>query len=315
MKRILLIITLLIFSLSYGQKQKVEVLRYKQVTTVERDAFTVPAGEFWRIYNTTTSQHEFWDGDSWEILGFQDLSALALKSNVLELDNTDIFTPTLDYHPSTKKYVDDNTGASPLTTKGDLFGYSTVDARLPVGINDQVLTADSAQPLGVKWADSGGGGVEYQDYTFDGWVDSSTGNTWILVSPFYLGEYSQNTGVLNTASMTTVSVATIDNTAHLRAWANQTVQDFKIICSGNNYDHIKGVSIMKANITGTTLNSATILYENNNISLTQDTIFTIPSGSFSETSISAGDIPIIAIYVNTADDVTFTNFRLRTTID
>lgn len=29
------------------------------------------------------------------------------KSNVLELDNTDTYTPTLDYHPSTKKYVDD----------------------------------------------------------------------------------------------------------------------------------------------------------------------------------------------------------------
>lgn len=29
------------------------------------------------------------------------------KTNVLELDNTDVFTPTLDYHPATKKYVDD----------------------------------------------------------------------------------------------------------------------------------------------------------------------------------------------------------------
>lgn len=42
---------------------------------------------------------------------------------------------------------------SPLTTKGDLFGFSTVDARLPVGTNDQVLTADSTQSLGIKWAD------------------------------------------------------------------------------------------------------------------------------------------------------------------
>ena len=42
--------------------------------------------------------------------GDQDLSGLALKSNVLELDNTDVFAPTLDYHPSTKKYVDDNAG-------------------------------------------------------------------------------------------------------------------------------------------------------------------------------------------------------------
>lgn len=45
--------------------------------------------------------------------------------------------------------------ASPLTTKGDLFGYDTADARIPVGNDDDVLTADSAQALGVKWAAPG----------------------------------------------------------------------------------------------------------------------------------------------------------------
>jgi len=39
--------------------------------------------------------------------GDQDLSGLALKSNVLGLDNTTIFTPDADYEPATKKYVDD----------------------------------------------------------------------------------------------------------------------------------------------------------------------------------------------------------------
>lgn len=43
-------------------------------------------------------------------------------------------------------------GSSPLTTKGDLYGFSTVDARFPVGTNGQVVTADSAQTLGVKYA-------------------------------------------------------------------------------------------------------------------------------------------------------------------
>lgn len=41
---------------------------------------------------------------------------------------------------------------SPLTTKGDLLSFSTVNARLPVGTDGQVVTADSGQALGVKWA-------------------------------------------------------------------------------------------------------------------------------------------------------------------
>jgi hypothetical protein len=41
---------------------------------------------------------------------------------------------------------------SPLTTKGDLLGFSTVSARIPIGSNGQLLVADSTQVLGVKWA-------------------------------------------------------------------------------------------------------------------------------------------------------------------
>ncbi len=45
---------------------------------------------------------------------------------------------------------------SPLTTKGDLFTYGPTNARLPVGADGSVLTADSAQALGVKWATTSG---------------------------------------------------------------------------------------------------------------------------------------------------------------
>lgn len=41
---------------------------------------------------------------------------------------------------------------SPLTTKGDIIAYSTTNARVPIGTNGQVLTADSTQTLGLKWA-------------------------------------------------------------------------------------------------------------------------------------------------------------------
>jgi len=48
--------------------------------------------------------------------------------------------------------------ASPLTTKGDLYTFTTVNARLPVGLNGLVLTADSSTPTGLSWAAGGGGG-------------------------------------------------------------------------------------------------------------------------------------------------------------
>lgn len=44
------------------------------------------------------------------------------------------------------------TDQTPLTTKGDLFTYGAAYARLAVGTDTHVLTADSAEATGVKWA-------------------------------------------------------------------------------------------------------------------------------------------------------------------
>lgn len=50
-------------------------------------------------------------------------------------------------------------GSSPLTTKGDLYGFNTANARIGVGTDGTVLTADSTNALGVSWQAIGGTGT------------------------------------------------------------------------------------------------------------------------------------------------------------
>lgn len=62
-----------------------------------------------------------------------------------------------------------NASNPPLTTKGDLYGFSTVPARVAVGTNGQVLTADSTATNGVAWATASAGA--------SGWALLNTGGT------------------------------------------------------------------------------------------------------------------------------------------
>jgi hypothetical protein len=50
----------------------------------------------------------------------------------------------------------DPSSFSPLTTKGDIFTFSTVNDRLPVGTNSQIIVADSTATTGLKWVTTSG---------------------------------------------------------------------------------------------------------------------------------------------------------------
>jgi hypothetical protein len=51
------------------------------------------------------------------------------------------------------------TANSPLTAKGDLFTFSTTQARLAVGSDGEQIVADSTEATGLKWATPASGGM------------------------------------------------------------------------------------------------------------------------------------------------------------
>lgn len=65
----------------------------------------------------------------------------------------------------------------PLTTKGDLYTFSTVPDRLPVGADGETLVADSAEATGLKWVEN----INSERWSMSGVVTVTEGDheiTW-----------------------------------------------------------------------------------------------------------------------------------------
>ena len=91
---------------------------------------------------------------------------------VLDADVTEVDLTTLD----------DYTGV--MTTKGDILGYDTEKKRIPIGTDDQILTVDSSNALGVAWKDNTASRIATGTYTGDGSVNKSI--TGIGFQPKYV---------------------------------------------------------------------------------------------------------------------------------
>ncbi len=96
---------------------------------------------------------------------------------------------------------------SPLTTKGDVWTYSTTDARLGVGTDGYVLTADSTQTTGLKWAAASGGGG-----SFDPMANMRT-------NPWYFWDYP-NAAPTGHSFTDATSSGSLTYVADSTTWAN-----------------------------------------------------------------------------------------------
>lgn len=92
---------------------------------------------------------------SWQTSGSAPVTSVAGKTGTVVLAQSDITNLATDLSAKADK--------STLTNKGDLYVATapSTPSRLPVGPDGQVLTADSSQPAGVKWAPSGASGGGY----------------------------------------------------------------------------------------------------------------------------------------------------------
>lgn len=94
-------------------------------------------------------------------------------------------------------------GSSPLTTKGDIFGFSTTNDRIPVGPDGYVLTADSGAALGVSYQSPGGAGgvapnpassAPTASVPFSGWTLQNVSNAHCSLNDFMPNELCLSVG-------------------------------------------------------------------------------------------------------------------------
>lgn len=121
------------------------------------------------------------------------------------------------------------------TTKGDIAVFNGTDwVRQGVGTNDQVLTADSAESSGVKWADASGGGASKYDATV-----GATGADYTTVKAA-VDDGKSRLLVIDDTTETADTVKTGALLIHVQAGVTLNFGDYKITNSDGTPFYISG---------------------------------------------------------------------------
>lgn len=189
---------------------------------------------------------------------------------------------------------------SPLTTKGDLYGFSTVDARIPIGADGEVLTADSTDPLGVSWQTPSSSSA--LTYMFANIV-SDIGATYLQAVS--LNSYTASTKSIQSGTATTSGVV-IGRFATNLGFPNITLipagtitihYDTEKVAGSNNY--YSRADIYKRNLAGT----ETLLASSDNSpssALNTQQNITVTAVLASDTTLLATDRIVVKVVVTMA---------------
>lgn len=152
---------------------------------------TWPASVVWR------------DIDGTSTTSAPDLATAADAVDVVEIT-------TLDGGATYGASLENGSGvlASPLTTKGDLWGYSTLDDRVPVGTDGYVLTADSTDAQGLAYKDPTltVGGSDHAHVASETHLSDGSTVTWTLDQAFMTGSVI----AWNTTSLARLDVTEVE---------------------------------------------------------------------------------------------------------
>jgi len=113
------------------------------------------------------------------------------------------------------------TANSPLTAKGDLFGYSTTQARVAVGNDGETLVADSSTSTGLRYQANFAAGknkIINGDFAINqrGFSSESGGTNYAADRWKYNGSVSTWTGSINTFTPGTAPVSGYEGKNYLR---------------------------------------------------------------------------------------------------